>query len=338
MVWPRLEDTDQLNLHDEAFDRMSRIYPQVTKLRRLRYLLHELRLNKLCVGADGRNRCLLSPFGSRTGRNQPSTNRFIFGPGGWVRELIRPEPGWGVAYLDWEQQEFGIAAYLSGDPNMIAAYKSGDPYLAFAKMAGAVPKDATKKTHPEIRDLYKKCVLAIQYGKGYFSLAIDIDRHYLIARDLIGDHKRIFRQYWKWAENRLDWALLTGKQQTMFGWTNHVWCNVNGRSIQNFPMQAGGAEMLRAAIILGIENGIEICAPIHDALLITAPLERLDQDIERTRAYMEQASGYILGGPTIRTETAVVARYPQRYAKSNTDPNGQKDKDEEFWDEVIGLL
>jgi hypothetical protein len=26
-------------------------------------------------------------------------------------------------------------------------YQSGDPYLAFAKRAGAVPADATKKTH-----------------------------------------------------------------------------------------------------------------------------------------------------------------------------------------------
>src|SRR5258707_14438989 len=102
------------------------------------------------VGADGRNRCLLSPFRSRTGRNQPSNTRFIFGPGSWMRGLIVPEPGWGVAYLDWEQQEFGIAAYLSGDPNMIAAYESGDPYLAFAKMAGAVPEWATKESHGEI--------------------------------------------------------------------------------------------------------------------------------------------------------------------------------------------
>ena len=57
-------------------------------------------LTWLC-GSDGRNRCLLSPFRSITGRNQPSNARFIFGPSCWLRSLIQPEPGRAVAYVDW---------------------------------------------------------------------------------------------------------------------------------------------------------------------------------------------------------------------------------------------
>jgi len=33
--------------------------------------------------------------------------------------------------------------------------------------------------------------------------------------------------------------------------------------------------------IAATEAGIEVCAPIHDAFLITAPLERLDNDVRR---------------------------------------------------------
>jgi hypothetical protein len=66
----------------------------------------------LAVGHDGRNRCLLSAFRSLTGRNQPSNARFIFGPSCWLRGLIRPEPGRAIAYVDWSQQEFGVAAAL----------------------------------------------------------------------------------------------------------------------------------------------------------------------------------------------------------------------------------
>ncbi len=98
-----------------------------------------MRLADLAVGADGRNRCLLSPFQSRTGRNQPSNSRFIFGPSAWLRSLIKPDDGRAVAYIDWSQQEFGIAAAFSGDANMLVAYRSGDPYLAFAKQAGPFP-------------------------------------------------------------------------------------------------------------------------------------------------------------------------------------------------------
>lgn len=88
------------------------------------------------MGADGRNRTLLSPFRSTTGRNQPSISKFIFGSARFIRGLIKPPDGFGLAYVDWKSQEIGIAAALSGDGKMIDSYMSGDPYLAFAVQAG----------------------------------------------------------------------------------------------------------------------------------------------------------------------------------------------------------
>ena len=49
---------------------------------------------------------------------------------------------------------------------MIEAYKSGAPYLAFAKLAGSIPADATKETHGNMRQLFKSCVLGVQYSLG----------------------------------------------------------------------------------------------------------------------------------------------------------------------------
>jgi len=176
--WPRLE-SGALALDDDTFRQMARTNPAVAPLRELRHSLGTMRLfSDLAVGGDGRNRCLLSPFRSITGRNQPSIARFIFGPSAWLRSLIHPEPGMAVAYVDWSQQEFGIAAALSSDPVMMDAYSSGDPYLAFAKQAGAVPLTATKKSHPAERSLFKACVLATQYGMGAKSLALRIGQNY----------------------------------------------------------------------------------------------------------------------------------------------------------------
>jgi hypothetical protein len=118
--WPLLE-SGQLDLSDDTFRHAARAYPAVSPLRELRSALGELRLNALAVGHDGRNRTLLSAFRSRTGRNQPSNSRSIFGTSVWLRGLIQPPPGYGVAYIDWSQQEFGIAAALSGDAAMQAA-------------------------------------------------------------------------------------------------------------------------------------------------------------------------------------------------------------------------
>jgi len=134
---------------------MARAYPQVDAMRQLRITLSQLRCLNLPVGLDGRNRTLLRPFQSKTGRNQPSTSDFIFGRPTWFRSLIKPELGRAVAYVDWSHQEFGIAAALSGDAAMIAAYSSGDPYLAFGKQSGKIPLDGTKRSHAKERELLK---------------------------------------------------------------------------------------------------------------------------------------------------------------------------------------
>jgi DNA polymerase I len=128
--WPRLP-SGALALDNDTFREMARAYPIINPMRELRASIAQLRLEELAVGWDGRNRTLLSAFRAKTGRNQPSTTKFIFGPAVWLRHLIRSKPGYGVAYIDWSQQEFGIAAALSGDQAMLAAYASGDPYLTF---------------------------------------------------------------------------------------------------------------------------------------------------------------------------------------------------------------
>jgi DNA polymerase-1 len=327
LPWPRLEN-GELDLSDEAFREAARAHPEVAPLRELRGALAELRLNDLAVGRDGRNRCLLSAFQARTGRNQPSNSKYIFGPSVWLRGLIKPPPGHGVAYIDWSQQEFGIAAALSGDTNMIAAYQSGDPYLAFAKQAAAVPADATKQSHSAQRDLFKACVLAVQYGMGPDALAARIGQPPVVARDLLRAHQETYRAFWRWSDAAVDHAMSKSSLHTIFGWTIHVGAESNPRSLRNFPMQGNGAEMLRLACCLATERNIEVCAPVHDAVLICAPLDRLESDVAGMRAAMAEASRVVLKGFELGTDASTV-RYPHRYS----DERGAK-----MWAEVTSLI
>jgi hypothetical protein len=318
IAWPPLE-SGQLDLCRSTFRDMAKIHPAISPLHELRHALSEMRLNELAVGKDGYNRCMLSPFRARTSRNCPSNTRFIFGPSVWLRSLIKPPSGWGIAYLDWVQQEFGIAAALSGDPKMMEAYQTGDSYLAFAKQAGVVPEDATKETHGPIRDQFKQCVLGVQYGIGENSLAFRIGREPIQARHLLRLHRELYCHFWRWSDQTLDHAMLYGWQSTVFGWKHWVFLDPNPRSIRNFHMQANGAEMLRLACCLGTENGIRICAPVHDAVLITAPISELDADIVTMRHYMEQSSAIVLAGFKLATEAKTVL-YPDHY----TDRRGEK--------------
>src|SRR5690349_5168365 len=88
----------------------------------------------------------------------------------------------------------------------------------------------------------------------------------------------------------VDLATLTGRIETVFGWPLHVGAEPNPRSLMNFPMQANAAEMLRLACCLATERGIRVCAPVHDALLIEAPLEHLDAHAAAMQQAMREAS------------------------------------------------
>jgi DNA polymerase I-like protein with 3'-5' exonuclease and polymerase domains len=218
---------------------------------------------------------------------------------------------------------------LSGDQNMITAYTSGDPYLWFAKLAAAVPADATKKSHEHKRDLFKTCMLGVNYAMGEYTLACRTGLSIVEARELLLKHRMTFPRFWAWSDSVVDHAMLTKRIRTVFGWQQQLsGDDVNPRSLRNFPMQANGAEMMRIAATLAVERGIQVCAPVHDAFLIEASIEDIDGAVADMRAAMVDASRAVLGGFSLRADAKII-RYPDRYS----DPRGVV-----MWDRVFGLL
>jgi hypothetical protein len=314
--WPRLASR-ALALDDETFRKQARAYPAIAPLRELRHALGQLRLNELSVGPDGRNRTLLSAFRARTGRNQPSNSRFIFGPSVWLRSLICPARGQALAYVDWSSQEIAIAGALSGDEALWQAYESGDPYIAFAKQAGLVPLDATKASHGDVRQACKSIVLGVNYGMGPESIAAQSAIHIDRARELLRLHRETYRVFWRCADEKVDRALLGLPLETVFGWRIHYppGCNVavNSRSILNWPMQSHGAEMMRLGLSMAVEAGLKVCAPIHDALLLEAPIDEIEDQAAKLAEIMGDASELVLGpGKRCRSDIKIT-RHPDRF-------------------------
>ena len=326
--WPR-HDSGVIDLSDETFRKMTKIHPMLNPLRELRNSLSKMRLSEFSVGRDGRSRAMLSPFRSKTGRNQPSSKRFIFNSSAWIRSLIKPHQDKALAYIDWSQQEFGIAAALSKDEKMMQAYQSGDPYLEFAKLARQIPLGATKKTHQKERSLFKATVLAVQYGMGANSLAQNTSLPLEEAKHLLNLHKRTFKTFWEWSEGCVHCALLKRRIWTTFGWNLRLSGEINPRSLANFPMQANGSEMLRLALILMSREKIDVCAPVHDAVLVEASLREIDEVVEHSKDLMAKASRIVLGGFELKSEANVI-RFPNRFEDS--------ERGVEFWEEVNSIL
>ena len=68
---------------------------------------------------------------------------------------------------------------------------------------------------------------------------------------------------------------------------------------------------------------------MHNAVLIEAPLEELDDRVKQAQELMRKASRQVLGGFELTTD-ADVYRYPERYQ--------DEERGGAFWDKVMGLF
>jgi DNA polymerase I len=147
---------------------------------------------------------------------------------------------------------------------------------------------------------------------GRESLAVRIGQSPAVAAMLLQMHHELYARFWRWSEAHLDMAALHGSTSTVFGWRLSTLGDLRPRTLRNFPMQANGAEMLRLACCFATETGVRVCAPVHDALLIEAPMEALSEAILTTQTAMARASRLVLNGFELRSEAHPVV-YPDRY-------------------------
>ena len=60
------------------------------------------------------------------------------------------------------------------------------------------------------RELFKQCVLAVQYGMEAEALALRIGQPPVVARDLLRAHRETYPQFWRWSDAAVDQAMLHG--------------------------------------------------------------------------------------------------------------------------------
>jgi hypothetical protein len=291
---------------------MAELHPELEDLRQLRKTFSELKTFDLPIGLDGRCRTHPFPWWTVTGRNQPRKG-FIYALPKWARFLVKPAPGRALAYLDLVSAEFGIAAALSQDRAMMETYRSGeDNYLKLAKLAGAVPQDATKESHPNQRKLYKVAMLAAQYGATEFGLSGQLGISKIEARDILNDLKRIYEKYFTWIECTVIFAQNDHRLTAPMGWAMSINEYTKPRSVFNFPMQAACAEILHIATTMMVDRGVQLCAMIHDAVLIEAAIEDIERDCEIAKECWRAASEIVLGGFALESD-CTITRFPDRY-------------------------
>jgi len=308
-AWPRL-DSGRLSVDSDAFRLMYHV-PGIEGLHALRDSLGFIVKARLPIGRDGRNRPSLFPFGTATGRNAHAKSPYN-AHAGMRGFMMFPRDAIG-AYLDWRTQEIGVAAALSGDTALMDAYRTGDVYHALAFVLGFTDDPdpvSWKKADPAMRNRMKALQLAISYGMGVPSLARGLDRHPLIASEIIERHKRSYPRFWQWRADMVQTAMLKRRIESVFGWPLHISTSPNQRTLYNFPMQAGGAEMLRLATVRLCEAGVVPIMLVHDGILFE---ETEREKIEHAKEIMRQAGRDVCDGLTIDAEVDQMLENGARY-------------------------
>lgn len=183
-----------------------------------------------------------------------------------------------------------------------------------------------------VRALFKTVVLGIQYGLGAVSLAVRTGISLSEAHELLARLRARFRVFEMWAANVVDHAGLDLEIGTSFGWYMQCPPGINPRTVRNFPIQSTAAEILHVVCILAERRGIEIIAPVHDALMAEGPVDQAEELSAALDRCMRDASALVLRGYELPTDTADLDGpiYPgQRYF----DERGA-----EMWEIVTRLL
>ena len=170
-------------------------------------------------------------------------------------------------------------------------------------------------------------MLGVQYGMQARTLASRTGLSVVEAQNLITRIERTFPVYTEWVQQVIGAGIMRGSLSTCFGWTR-LTASDRTTAIMNWPTQSAAAEMLRLACNLIVEQGITLCAPIHDAVMIEAPAGSVDEAVAIARDCMATASATLLDGLVIGADVSVVT-WPGRYVS----PRGIA-----MWDTVMGIL
>jgi hypothetical protein len=86
--------------------------------------------------------------------------------------------------------------------------------------------------------------------------------------------------------------------------------------------------MMRLATIFAVERGIRVCTIVHDAFLIEAPIDRIEEAVQAMQDCMREASRAVLNGFELRSD-AHIYHHPNRFM----DERGAR-----MWQRVIETL
>jgi hypothetical protein len=171
----------------------------------------------------------------------------------------------------------------------------------------------------------------MNYGMSPYGIMAKTGKSLAWSRDIHARHRRVYPVFHEWLANVIVTAKFQQLIESPFGWPMVVTVNTPHRTLMNYPAQSSGADMMRIA---ATEAGIAVCAPVHDAVWIMAPLKELDATTELMCELMRRASIAVTDGYPCRIAVEHTLRYPQCLG----DVRDPQNRGQSMWIEVNDLI
>lgn len=272
-------------------------------------------------------------LGTETGR-QTCHDPNLLGFDRIQRNLVIPDPGCGIAEVDYSQHEVGIAAGLYRDQHLTALYNNGDVYTQIAQSfyahrpeteqgAETWPEERFRERYPQLRSNLKVVTLAVLYGQGAYGLAQRFAISEKEAAAFLDDFSALFPDLQRGMEKTIARAEQTGYVELINGVRitidkdPAIMFQARHRYARNYPIQGSGAIVFKTAGVrlkpVYKKYGARLLVPMHDAFIFQAPLDILDEVVEATSREMISAMKTYF--PDLEPKVNANTRRPQCWVK-----------------------
>lgn len=254
---------------------------------------------------DGRIHCSYRQLGCQTGRMSASAPNLQQVPRTRAfRDAARAPEGWCFVVADYSAMELRLAAVEAQDKAMLAAFREGKDLHTLL----ACKIYATDFPTKEQRQIAKSANFALLYGGGAhalrsYAIGMGIELSEEDAESIRATFQRTYKEVAEW--HRLCGFTAQQKRQGIGQWPN-IRIRVSGMRrylkdgncrltvAANTPVQGAGAAVMKRALHLlhsqlGYKDDVQICAAIHDEIILLAKEDRAKYYARVLARRMEEA-------------------------------------------------
>lgn len=163
-----------------------------------------------------------------------------------------------VSVCDYSQIELRVAAALSGEPGLIEAYKKGEDVHEIVAKAASLPS----------RFAAKEINFGLLNNMGARRLAVSLKCSVEEARAYLNRYNYQFLELANWRRAVVEQAKRHGCAMTEAGRARMYGVDDNYSTAVSVRVQGTAAEIMRRAVLLAHQSGLEPILTVHDELVV----------------------------------------------------------------------